>query len=223
MSISTSSPASAADGYAPLAPRAGRGAGGEGGAVKRRQRGITLIELLVAMVLISVGVVGLISVSSNTIMRSADPLVRKQALIIAESLLTEIEQQAFTWCDPQDAVVLTATGAGDCTDDQNNGGGALGPIPSGAPPAGETRGDAANPFDNVADYAGFTATGVALTGNAALAGYNATVAIARVGNAGAFTAVAPADAVLQITVSVTGGGETVTLTGHRVRYAPNSP
>ena len=59
---------------------------------------------------------------------SADPIVRKQALAIAESLLLEIEQQAFTWCDPQDANVVTATSAAGCAvaaNNQNNVGGCL--------------------------------------------------------------------------------------------------
>lgn len=191
-----------------------------------RQRGVTLIELVVFIVIVSVGVVGLVSVAGPMIMHSADPMTRKQALAIAESLLSEIEQQPFTYCDPQDANVLTAANGGGCAvaaNDQDKGGAAF-PAP-GAPapvPNTETRANAADPYDNVADYAGYQATGAVLSGNAALADYTASVTITRVGGAGAF-ALQPAAAVLQIDVSVTGRGEVVLLTGWRVRYAPNFP
>lgn len=187
------------------------------------QRGVTLIELIVFIVVISVGVVGLLSVTGNLVTHSADPMARKQALAIASSLLLEIEQQAFTYCDPQDAMVLTAANGAACTNDQNKGGAAF-PSP-GAPaptPAGETRGSTTNPYDNVADYAGYQATGDVITGNASLADYSASVTISRVGGSGAFAAL-PADAVLAILVRVVGRNEDVSLTGYRARYAPNAP
>ena len=80
----------------------------------RRQLGVTLIELIVFMVIVGVGVIGLLSVTNSTIMHSADPMLRKQALAIAESLLLEIEQRPMTWCDPNDANALIATSAASC-------------------------------------------------------------------------------------------------------------
>lgn len=193
----------------------------------RRQTGVTLVELVAFIVVVSVGVAGLVMVAGSTIRHSADPMIRKQALAIAESLMSEILQQPFTWCDPQDDKVLVATaatGAGGCAsaaNDQNKGGAAFPSPGTPAPtPAGETRGSTTDPFDNVADYAGYRATGDAITGNAALAAYTAEVRIDRAGGSGAFAAL-PADAVLRIEVTVTGQGESLTLTGYRVRYAPN--
>ncbi len=61
-----------------------------------------------------------------------------------------------------------------------------------------------------------------ITGNVSLSDYTASVTISRAGAAGAFASI-PLDAVLQIVVTVTGRNETVSLTGYRVRYAPNSP
>ena len=55
-----------------------------------RQRGFTLIELIIFIVVVGVGVAGILSVYTTSIKNSADPLVRKQALAIAESLLEEI-------------------------------------------------------------------------------------------------------------------------------------
>jgi Tfp pilus assembly protein PilV len=67
------------------------------------QRGITLIEQIVFMLIVSVGVVGLVSTMSSTVAHSADPQVTKQLAVIAESLLAEVAQQPMTWCDPDDA------------------------------------------------------------------------------------------------------------------------
>lgn len=189
----------------------------------RRQSGTTLVELIAFIVVVSVGVVGLLSVTGPAVRFSADPMARKQALAIAESLVAEIVQQPFTWCDPQDAGVLTAMGAAGCANDQNKGGSAFPAPGSPAPtPASETRGSASDPYDNVADYAGYRATADVVTGNAALADYTAEVSIARAGGSGAFAAL-PAAAVLRIDVRVSGRGEDLTLTAYRTRHAPNDP
>lgn len=184
------------------------------------QRGISLIELIIFIVIISVALTGILLVMNQTTAHSADPMIRKQALAIAESLLEEVELMPFTYCDPNDASAVTATSALDCTDDQNNGGGALGPIPN-----TETRGHATDPFDNVADYAGFgMAAGAILDITGApigpASGYSADIAIARAGTG--LGLAADADA-LQITVTVNApGGESVVLDGIRTRYSPNA-
>jgi len=61
-----------------------------------RQAGISLVELVMFIVIVSVGLAGILSVMNVTTRHSADPLIRKQALAIAESLLEEIELQAYT-------------------------------------------------------------------------------------------------------------------------------
>jgi len=175
------------------------------------------------MVIVSVAVAGVMGVYMVTTRSSADPLVRKQALAIAESLLEEVRAMPFTFCDPDDPNVYTATGAAGCT------GGAGGAndesrLPLG-PEAGETRYAAANPFDNVSDYAGFDTAAAVPAGIcdisgaciAALAGYRAQVAVVNA----AFNGIPAADALL-ITVTVTGPtAETITLSAVRSRYAPN--
>lgn len=55
-----------------------------------RQRGFTLIELIIFIVIVSVGLAGILSVMNTVVASSADPIVRKQAIAIAESLLEEI-------------------------------------------------------------------------------------------------------------------------------------
>ena len=183
-----------------------------------RQAGLTLVELIVFIVILGIGLAGIALVYNTVLRHSPSPVIHKQALSIAESLLLEIEQQPFTWCDPQDPAAPTANGYTACTNPQN----ALGPTP-----AGETRGGA-NPFDNVADYHGYTAPASDILGHNTQAGYEARVSITRVGGTGPFVG-CPADAVLRIEVTVTGSkfgadpsAVSVTLTGYRTRYAPNA-
>lgn len=193
---------------------------------KQHQTGISLIELVVFIVIVGVGVAGMMSTFNVAVRGSADPMVRKQALAIAESLLLEVEQQAFTWCDPQDANVQTAVNAAGCAvaaNDQNKGGAAFPLPPAPVPtPAGELRGNAGTPYDNVADYAGFSAVGSDIMGGNANAAFLSSVTIARAGGVAPFAGL-PLDAVLRISVNVAGRGENVTLVGFRFRYAPNAP
>lgn len=55
-----------------------------------RQHGFTLIELIIFIVVVSAGLAGILSVMNTVVKSSADPMVRKQTIAIAESLLEEI-------------------------------------------------------------------------------------------------------------------------------------
>jgi MSHA pilin protein MshD len=193
----------------------------------RREAGISFIELVMFIVVVSVGVAGVLSVMNVTTRHSADPLVQKQALAIAESLLEEIELQPFTICDPTDAKVMDplVTAAAGCTTAE-----ALGPE------AGESRYSTAKPFNNVNDYGAPTSgtenpimpagiVDISNTPIAGLSGYSAGVTITQQAIAAVGTAPGvAADASLRIDVRVKGpGGTDITLTGYRLRYAPNSP
>ncbi len=59
------------------------------------QRGVTLVELIVTIVIIGIALAGVLAVMNQTVRSSADPLLRKQAIASAESLLEEIELQDF--------------------------------------------------------------------------------------------------------------------------------
>jgi MSHA pilin protein MshD len=190
------------------------------------QAGISLIELVMFIVIVSVGVVGILSVMNVTTKSSADPLIRKQAMAIAESLLEEIELQSFTYCFPTDPVYAGSTppasatvGAGGCSAGMSED--ALAAAPRVANANGIAR-DA----QNVSDYRNFTMgtpirdiNGSQIT---ELAGYQASVAIAQVPFAGVLNAAGNADT-LKIDVTVNGPSNTsITLTGYRMRYAPNA-
>mgnify|MGYP000892646457 CR=1 FL=1 len=199
---------------------------------RRRQRGLTIIELIVFIVVVSVGIAGIMSVFNLTVRHSADPLVRKQAIAIAEALMEEVALQPFTYCDPSDDHLTTATsaavgaGLGQCATLAESIG----------PEAGETR--YTDPrFNSVNDYAGFDTnvtigvpdglTGIHdLTGAqvTALAGYRAQVTVSNAGLAfNAVNGTAYADGeVLRIDITVSRGGDAVTLSSYRFRYAPNA-
>jgi MSHA pilin protein MshD len=78
----------------------------------RKSRGVSLVELVVFIVIVSVAIAGIIGVISVTTQSSADPLIRKQALAIAEAFLEEVQLQPFTYCDPDDPTAATATLSG---------------------------------------------------------------------------------------------------------------
>ena len=61
-----------------------------------KQRGVSMIELVMFIVIISIALAGILLVMNTVTGRSADTLIRKQALSIAESLLEEVELQDFT-------------------------------------------------------------------------------------------------------------------------------
>ena len=191
----------------------------------RAEHGISLIELIVFIVIVGIAVAGVVGALSMATRASADPMIQKQALAIAEALLEEVQLQPFTYCDPDDPQAATAqsaaVGATGCT-------AAASVETLGAeatPPYGpETRTSLTNPYDNVNDYnslpalAGITdITGAPIPG---LGLYTATVSVANQA-----LAPVPASESLLITVTVTGPtgtNTTVVLDGYRVRYAPNA-
>ena len=63
--------------------------------INRNQRGVTLVELVIAMVIISIAVAGVMLVINSTILHSADPVLRQQAIAIAEAYMEEITLKNF--------------------------------------------------------------------------------------------------------------------------------
>lgn len=54
------------------------------------QRGISLIELIIFIIIVSVGIAGILSVMNVTVKSSADPMLRKQAMAMGEAVLEEV-------------------------------------------------------------------------------------------------------------------------------------
>jgi len=80
------------------------------------ERGIALIELIMFIVIVGVALAGILLVLNVAGKGSADPLIRKQALAAAESLLEEVQLQDFS--PPTGAV---SSGALNAADDRTAG------------------------------------------------------------------------------------------------------
>ena len=214
---------------------------------KRRQTGLTIIELVIFIVIVGIAAAGILRVINQSTGASTDPVRRKQAILIAEAYMEEIQQAQFTVCDPADANAAIATDAN-----------AAAPVGCAAsstteklgPEAGNTR-----PYDNVNDYVpvgytlgtpvrafavadasgklvdrdvsgaalGVNAVGSAL-GKVAMDGITTTLTLNLVnGLGGTITSTAQNMIALQITITVNyGPGESVTLDGYRTRYQPGA-
>lgn len=190
--------------------------------LRARQRGVTLVELIMFMVIVSIALAGILQVMRMTTANSADPLRRKQALMIAEALLEEVRQAGFTYCDPRSENAASAPDAAACAIPENWGNESA----SGVQPL--------RPYDNVNDYAGAPGVPAKAFDNGAgeladalgrkidASGYTATVAIVpdQLGSIGAGAAAADSNALRIRVVVGYDGGEAVTLDGYRARYLP---
>ncbi|MDP1995946.1 MAG: type II secretion system protein [Gallionella sp.] len=161
------------------------------------ERGISLIELIMFIVIVSVALAGILLVMNVTTKGSADPLIHKQAIAAAESLLEEIQLQDFI--------------------DQNNGVTTI--CPSAASAVTPT--NRASDYHIVDCYKNFPnsgpATGIYSVNGAAitdLASYTANVTVTPEGLSG----IAAGDAV-RITVTVTDPqGTQIAIDGYRTKY-----
>jgi len=180
---------------------------------QRPQQGLSLIELILFIVVVSAALAGVLRVFLQAGASSADPQVQRQALAIAESLMAEVQLMPFTFCDGDDLNLDTAESTAGCSSQVE----AIGPE------AGENRYSTPQ-FDNVNDYHGFAMSGgirdinnLAVNG---LEGYSASVQVTN--SALGSISQASGDA-LMITVSVTGPhGSQIQLSGFRTRYAPQA-
>ncbi|TAM43937.1 MAG: pilus assembly protein MshD [Gammaproteobacteria bacterium] len=168
--------------------------------------GVTLVEMVMYIAIVSIGVAGILSVMTYTTRYSADPMVEQQALLIAESYMEEILHKRFT--DP------TA--------------GATQVCPTALPYKEASRAS----YDNVCDYDNLndSAGAVDQLGNtiAGLTAYNVSVSVT--GNVGDALALGPTASqitnvgalrVLRVNVEVTHDDIPdfrLLLTGYRTNY-----
>ena len=154
--------------------------GSHRGPAMRATRGFTLVEALLAMVVLGIGLAGLL-VAFNTIgKRSADPLVHKQMSAIAQELLEEISLKPYA-------------------------------VAANAAPTGCAR----DTFNDVADYHGYSRTGICTidgTAVAALASYSVSISVTS-------SALAGVAAARRISITVSHSGKSLTLVGWRTDYA----
>ena len=144
------------------------------------QRGFTLIEAIMAIVIIGVGLAGVLSVFNVNVRNSADPVVRKQLLAVADEILEEIALRPY----------------------------------SGATKESDP-GCARSTFDDVSDYHLYPANGKVCNVEgvpiASLSGYTMAVTVADTTLDGV--------AAKRITVVVSRGGDSLTLSTWRTGYA----
>jgi MSHA pilin protein MshD len=160
----------------------------------RRELGVTLLELVIAIAIIGIALAGTISVFVVTTQHSADPMSQEQAQLIAEAYLDEILLKKFY--DPDTGTVCTGT------------------------TGGETR----PTYDNVCDYNGLSQAPTDQFGTpiASLASYNVAVSVVNAGvslgtinNTGAVRVLR-----VDVTVSLQGSAQVV-LSAYRTNYACN--
>jgi MSHA pilin protein MshD len=165
--------------------------------LERRAAGFTLPELILLIIVLSIGITGILIAYNQSVRGSGDPMVRKQVIAVAESMMEEIQLMPFS--NP------TGGFAGTC--------------------ATATQANRAK-FDDVGDYNCFpSAGGPPVTGITTidgtvipeLAAYRVSVTITPNASLGTITA-ASGNAKL-ITVTVTGPASTVfVLDGYRTNY-----
>ncbi|MCC7412156.1 MAG: type II secretion system protein [Gammaproteobacteria bacterium] len=179
-----------------------------------RLRGVTLIELIVSIVVLSVAITGIVLAVVSVTQRSADPMVQEQASAIAQAYLEEVMLRPF--CDPDlDVDTDPATPLAcpiDCT----------GPVCGACRGAGAGT-EAARPlYDDICDYDGlatsgaFDQTGAALPG---LGGYQVTVEVVDSGvSLDGLAADSGQAALINVTVSHPALDIPVTLSAYKANY-----
>ena len=156
-----------------------------------RHAGTTLVELIIAILIISVSVIGILGVMTLTTGHSPDTMIRKQSIAIAESLMEEIELR--------DVSAVAATTPVNITNRLNVY-------------------HAVNDYNGFSTNGIYAADGTPVSGvnNYNLSKYNVSVITSS--NRGGDISVAVASAV-QITVLVTDPmGNTTRLDGYRASY-----
>ncbi len=159
--------------------------------------GFTLIELIIFIVIVSVGLAGVLLVFDTVTRRSADPVRAKQAIAVAEGMLDEILNKNF--CDPDTANRSTT------------------PVPCGANAVEASR----DLYDSVNDYNLYSRTGIrdiASDPTVVLAGYNIAVAVATPGSnfvVGANTITPTNYRIVTVTVQDTVGNQSYVVTGYK--------
>ena len=161
----------------------------------RRVSGFTLIEMIIAIVIIGVGLAGVLTAFSTAVKSSADPLIHKQMLAVAEEMMEEILLKPFAVTGV--APVNAATSCG---------------LPA----------SVRTSFDDVSDYHNYQTAGICGIDGTAVTGLGTYgVRVTVVPNAVVATDLVglPIGTVKTITVVVTQGGETISLVGWRTNYA----
>jgi len=155
----------------------------------RLARGVTLIELIIFIVVVSVGLAGSLGVFNLATQKSADPMLRKQALVAAEAMLEEILLKRYADPDNECTPATSPSCAANSTTDRRH-------------------------YNDVADYAGWNQTGIRGTDGSVVPGLEDYVTTVAVSDTTPLNGVAAK----RVEVTVSGRGESITLVGYRTGY-----
>lgn len=86
---------------------------------RRRMAGVTLVELIVAIVIVGIALAGLVAAYTRASIASADPVVTQQMLAIAESMMEEVMLKPFASGDGGSAPGATRAQYDDINDYAN--------------------------------------------------------------------------------------------------------
>lgn len=157
---------------------------------RRKRGGFSLIELVIALTVLSIALTGSMMVMQRTLRSSADPMVRHQALSIAEAYIEEILLQPFI--DPD-----------------------LDPVTGAVCPAAEA---SRNLYDNVCDYAGLSDAGARDQNGNAISGLESYTVDVSVDTAATLDTLSGSSQVLRVDVRVTHPAAVdIALSGYRTR------
>jgi MSHA pilin protein MshD len=85
--------------------------------MRTRQRGVTLVELIVAITIVSIAATTILGTMATVASRSADAMVQQQAIAIGQAYLDEILQRWVV--DPNGTPPNTGRGSWDLVDQYN--------------------------------------------------------------------------------------------------------
>ena len=154
-----------------------------------RGAGFTLVEMVIAIVIISVGLTGVLLAFNTAVKSSVDPLVHKQMLAIAEEMMEEILLKPYTESGTKPSNARRSCGAA----------------------------TSRTGFDDIRDYDGYQTTGICDVDGMAVVGletYDVGVEAQRV--SADWQGIADT---LHVTVTVEHGNEQFVLQGWRTDYA----
>ncbi len=158
---------------------------------RRPNRGFTLIEVIIFIVVVGAGLAGILTVMNTTVKSSADPMVRKQSMALADSIMEEILQKEY--CDP-DTATLSPPAAPVC------------PASRVAADQEALRAD----YDDVDDYNGKTKA-IFTDWPTSLNAYTVAIVVDPPANVSGIPH-------KRVSVTVTGGAHAIALTGYRSNY-----
>lgn len=168
------------------------------------QTGATLVELIVSIVVISIGLAGILLVMDRNTRTSADPMIQHQTVAIAEAYLEEILLKDF--CDPNNVAP--------CTPGPANPPGSANCIVCPAAEAGRAS------YDNVCDYNSLPAGPPSDQNNIPISGLSTYVVQTAVTTTDTLNTLTGANCeVLRVQVTVTPpAGNAIVLSGYRTNY-----